>query len=163
MNNMRYGQGLRVVPLLNSAATDSTVSAFVNVDKANWVTFLMAMGANDTTTTITVQCCTANSTTGASLVAVPFRYRVSGEMGIDSWGAVTTADSAGYALTSDYANVSLLIDIDPQDLAGDSGLTADFKYLRLNIACTSYGAANPTSVLAFLEPRYRRADPLSAS
>ncbi len=164
MNNMRYGEGLKIVPLLSVASTDSTVSAFVKVSQANWITFLIHEGANDTTSTITIECCTSNSTSGAALVAVPFSYRLGPEMGTDSgWGAITTVDSAGYALTSDYANVSLLIDIDPQDLAADTGLdTAEYYYLRANIACTSY-AGNVISVFAFLEPRWKMLDMISAS
>lgn len=161
--NMRYGEGLKVVPLLSAAATDSTVSAFVKVDQANWLTFLVHMGANDTTSTITVECCTANSTSGAALVAIPFSYRLSGEMGSDTWGAITTVDSSGYALTSDYANVSLLLDIDPADLAADTGLdTVEYWFARVKIACTSY-SSNPIDVHAFLEPRWRKLDMNSAS
>lgn len=162
--NMRYGEGLKIVPLLGptAASTDSTVSAFVNVANANWIQFLVHCGANDTTTVITVQSCTSNSTSGATLVGVPFEYRISGEMGTDTWGAITTCDSAGFSLTSAYADVSVLIDIDPQDLAANSDITTDYKYLRVALTCTSY-AGNPINVHAVLEPRWSQNGVISAS
>jgi len=155
---IRFGQGnLKIVPLACAYNTTATASNFVKINNAHWVTFGINWGAVDTAVTITVEECTSNDSTTSSPLAIPFKYRLSGAIGSDTWGAVTTSDSAGLALVASTNNNQLmLIDIDPADL------TSGYNYLRVAIG-TATNSTIPLAVNAFLESRYPQADHLSSS
>jgi hypothetical protein len=149
-NGIRYGEGMQIANLFVGEITANDKSKFVHVGNAHHVTFLLGFGTVDTATTITVRESSAASTVSAE--AIPFYYRLSGASSADNtdtWGAITSADSAGVALTATTdTGKFLLIDIDPDDLSdGD-------KYLQVVTAATNYSTAGAFLVAAFLEPRY---------
>ena len=156
MNGFRYGEGVQIVPLLCEAVSASFASSYVKISNANWLTLLVAVGTCDTATTLTVEASTAVSTTGA--YTIPFQYRLSGAINSDTWSAITTCDSAGFALvaSTDSSKV-VLIDIDPSSL--DDG----YNYIHLIGTATNYSTAMATTVIAMLEARYKQLNPISSS
>ena len=154
---IRFAEKLHVVPLLAPAASsDSRASAYINVENAQWASFLLYAGAmtSDSTDTITVtiEASTAASS-NATEIQVPFSYRLSAITGDDLWGAIGSAAAAtGYAITAVDDNKLLLVDVDLAVLPGLTGYT-DHSFLR--VVCTaSIVTAYSLSVIAALEPRY---------
>ena len=152
MNGIRFGENMLVRPLYSGLGASADETAWVDVSKAQWVTFYI-IGQADTATTLHIEASSAAST-NASCEDIAFWYRVSGTMstaaagmGADTWGAITTADSAGFS----YTNGALLLDVDPAVLPV---LNANFRYLHIRFdAVTSYVATPPWGITAFLEPR----------
>ena len=160
MNETRFGEGVQIVPLLVKEGAVNDASAYVKVNNAHWVTLMVAFGDADTAITITVESSSAGSS-NASETTIPFVYRLSGaaSAGSDTWSAVTTADSTGFALTAatDTGKVAL-IEIDPRSLADAH------NYLRVVTAATSYNAPTPAeAIVAFLNTRYAQLLPLSST
>ena len=156
---IRYGEGVQVVPLLAVEATANDHSYYVHCKNAHHVTFLVGVGTCDTATTITVLEASSAATTSAQ--AIPFHYRLSGacSAGSDTWSAVTSCDSTGFALTATTDNGKfILIDIDPSDLTdGD-------HYLYVKTAATAYSTAGALTCVAFLEgSRYSQLNPMSST
>lgn len=154
MNGLALGQNVQVVPLLASVATTTPLaSAFVNISNAQEVTFYV-LAITDTTTTVTVECCTTNSTSGgATEDQIGFKYRLSAALGTDTWGAVTAGTTAGAALTGTGGGTyAMIIDLDPTEVAKTLG--EDYKYARVSIAAGSNYSAVTRTVSAFLKPRY---------
>ena len=152
MNGIRFGENMLVRPLYSGLGASADETAWIDVSKAQWVTFLIT-GQCDTATTFSVEASSASST-NASCENVAFWYRVSGAittagsgLGADTWSAITTADSAGAA----YTTGAVLIDVDPSMLPV---LNANFRYLHIQFAAVgSYVATPAWGVTAFLEPR----------
>jgi hypothetical protein len=121
----------------------------------------VALGDCDTAITITVESCATNDTATATNTAINFAYKLSGaaSAGSDTWAALTTCDSAGFAFTATTDTGKLaLIEVNPADMvAGD-------YYLRVQTAATSYNSPTPaTVVIAALQPRYNQVEPLSST
>ena len=154
MNGIRFGENVLVRPIYTGLGASADSTAWIDVSKAQWVTFLMT-GEVDTATTFRVEASSAAST-NASCENVAFWYRASGTvttagtgMGADTWSAITTADSAGAAWATSQA--AILIDVDPAMLPV---LNANFRYLHIEfVAVTSYATTPAWGVTAFLEPR----------
>lgn len=145
-----YGERVQVTPLLASVATTTPLgSAFVNVSNAQWLTFLL-VAITDTTTTVTVECCTANTTSGgATEDQINFKYRLSAALGTDTWGAITAGTTAGVAFSgASGATAAMLIDVDP------AALPEGYNYVRVVIAAGSNYSAATRTATAFLVPRY---------
>lgn len=153
-SGLRYGHGINIMPVLapvdqGAAGTDNT--AYVDLAEANWVTFLVMMGAmtSDATDTVTflVDASTDGSTTGE---AVAFKYRLSSAVAVNTWGAITDGSSDGSAIigaTDD--NKAILIDVDP---AVVQKAKAGARWVRLDI--TNVGPISLISVCAFVEYKY---------
>ena len=157
MNALKYGMNTHIIPVL--APVDlgaSTIrTTHVNISQALSAAFLIHFGVitNDTVN-ITIEESTAATTVGAE--AIGFGYRQSGDTASDTWGAVTTCDSAGTSfLHSTLANEDMWIEI---DLAG---LSEDCEYLCVKIVAGS----DPSlmAATAFLETRYGQYDPVSTT
>src|SRR5512137_596768 len=150
---VKFGEDIQVVPLLASVATTTPLgSAFVELTNAHSCTFYV-LATTDTTTTITVECCSANATSGATLDQIGFKYRLSGAMGSDSWGAITAGTTAGAALTGTGGGTyAMLIDLDPAVVAATLG--QEYIYARVAIAAGSNYSAATRTVTAFIKPRY---------
>lgn len=153
-SGIRYGEGLNVVPVLapvDQGAAGTDVSSYVDLRRANWLTFLVMLGAmtSDASDTVTfvVDCSTDGSTTGA---ACAFKYRLSAAVGTNTWGAITDSTSDGAAIvgaTDD--NKSILIDVDPAVVrAAKTGA----NWARLE--ATNVGPISLISVCAFTETMY---------
>jgi len=152
---MKYGMDCQLVPLISPVDLGSvdTGSAFINVENAQWISFIIPLGTiTGDTVTVTVEESSAASS-GAE-VAVPFMYRLSSALGTDSWGAPTSATSAGVAVSADEDDKLLLIEIDPATL--DDG----YNYLRVFFDLGSSATVAEVAVVAALEPRYKQYNPV---
>jgi hypothetical protein len=161
----RYGQIAQLVPLIEpkNITTSATYSAWVNAGGAHRVTFMVFFGSLtaasiDQAVTVTVKAASTAATTLA--VAIAFRYRLSGAVGADTFGAVTAATAAaGVAITPTGGaapmgtNKILLIDVDPADIRnGPVSLLG--KYAAVLLTPDAGATATNVAVLAELEPRY---------
>ena len=159
---MRYAQDYHVLPVL--AATTVTAAAtnteWVNMGRNHWVDFHVIFGTiTGDTMLITVEECTANATAtdSAAEVAIPFCYRKSVAVASDTFGALTTNDSAGLAVSADEDGLTFVISVDPASL--DDG----YNYVRVVIAESAGTSAAVKAVNAILYPRYAQAVPPSST
>jgi hypothetical protein len=154
---IRFGQQNHIIPVYapQDVGTADVNTTHVNVSNAHRVTFAVQFGniTNDSKV-ITVEESSAATTVSAE--AIPFKYRFSGIVGTDTWGAVTTVDSGGTLATDGtHDNSLLLIDVDP------SILTDGDNYLSVRIS--SAGGECYAGVVAYLAPRYSQLDHLSTT
>jgi len=159
---IRYAEELQVTPLLAPAAsTTAKESAFSKLANMQWLSWLVIWGdmTSDSTDVmvITVKSSTGNST-AAGDVAHTFKYRLSGEVGSDTWGDIT--ESAALSIGADSDNKALIIDLDPAII---KAADADAEYAYIDIdgtgLVTNYGLA----VVGIHEPRYPQHDQLSST
>jgi hypothetical protein len=136
-------------------ATTAIVSPYVDLRTAQKAFFLVQFGAITSTTTtdyylITVEAATAE---GGAEATQPFRYRLSGAVGANTWGAVTTCASTGYTGFTAAAgdNIGILIEVDPDELAAN-----DYRYARVLITDTPEMEAGLVTVFSILEARYKQ-------
>lgn len=153
-SGIRFGQGINVFPVQppKDIAASTTDTLDVDIRDANWVTFLVNVGAMTSdasdTLTLTVEATTDGSTTGD---AVNFWYRLSSTTATNTWGAVTAGTSDGVAIFGAAAgdNCSVLIDVDPavvrNDVTGAVGV-----YVNM----VSLGPITLVSTTAFVEHKY---------
>lgn len=157
MNDIRFGMNEQIVPLVSPVdlvATDSA-SPFIKLNNCHWVTFLAQFGTiTGDTCDITIEVATAASS--GSEVAIGFRYRLSGAVGSDTWGAVTTADSAGVAVTASDDDKILAVEYDPTE-------NPDYNYVRLVATTAGSMSACEYGLIAVLAPRYGQLDALSST
>lgn len=152
-----FGQDLHIIPVYapQDVGTADINTTHVNVSRAHHITFAVQFGnlTNDSKV-ITVEESSAATTVSAE--AIPFKYRLSGATGSDTWGAVTSVDSGGVDMVhASDDNKLLLIDVDPVTLTdGDN-------YLSVRIS--SAGGECYAGVVAYLSPRYSQLDPLSTT
>lgn len=160
MNDLDFGMNLQVVPLISPYDATSTDPAtpFVKVSRAaGLVKFLVPFGTiTGDSCTVTLDVATANSTVGLTDVAVGFRYRLSAAVGGDSWGAVTTADSTGVAVTANDDDKILLIEYDPRE-------NEDYEWARLTFTTGGSMSNCEIAAVAVFKPRYAQLDQLSST
>src|SRR5215207_6502654 len=119
MKDARFAFGENILPLkvpVDSAGT-AYATPYVNMVNQLHVTFLAYFGvitatSADQNIVVTVEASTAATSTTA--VQIPFKYRVSGATGANTWGAITAATaSGGISLdTTTEDNKLVLIDVD---------------------------------------------------
>ena len=150
MKDFKFGEGYTVIPLVIQEGAVNLESNFIDVGGGHWVTFLLAFGDCDTAITVTVEAASAAATTSGETIG--FYYRLSGAVsaGSDTWGAITSADSAGFSLTATTDTGKLtMIEVDP------STLPAGKNFVHVNTAATSYNSPTPAHVvIAVLDARY---------
>lgn len=166
MKDARLGIGENIVPLkapIDSAGT-AYATPFVDLKSALHATFFVYFGvvtatSADQSVIVTMEAATAAAS--GSEVQIPFRYRVSGATGANSWGAITSATASGGAtiLTTDD-NKMLLIDVDP---AGLDNLLADARFVRAVVGIDAGGTVTLNAAWAELEPRYSQVTHISAT
>jgi hypothetical protein len=155
---IRYGQGLKPLPILTVAdvVATATATAYFDLDQLNWATVIVSFGAIASTDStgevvITVEASTAASS-NATEGNVAFSYRLSAAVGTDSMGAITAATAAaGAAIPNTADNTVVLIDIDPAVVAASA---ADRRYVRLVITPTSEITSTIVGAILIAEPRY---------
>ena len=158
---------MHFVPLL--APVDTTATAInsnaVDLAGCHRATFLIPFGsvsAACTTDTVTVTVLASSVVTSGTGTAIAFNYRISSAVGTDSWGAVTAALAAGYAMPASLQNNLLLIDVDP-DVVLNGVTNLNGRYVRIVITPTAAAGHTLVSVLAELEPRFAQTNMVSAS
>lgn len=155
-NNIRFAQPVKAYPVLAPAdiTTSATATQYVDLQNANWLTFVIYTGnLNNSTSTITVEASTAGSS-NATEAAIPFSYRKSASgVGVDGgYGAVTAGTSSGISLVATDDNKLLFIDVDPAAVGVNPG--ADYRYVRLVVTPASDNTNYVIGASAFIEPRY---------
>jgi hypothetical protein len=139
-------------------------SAWIDMKTAHEISFLVQFGAVTGTSTIdgvtvTVEASTTNDSTTATAVA--FKYRVSGAVTANTWGAVTDATATGYApILAAVTGTNLFIQVDPAQVQA----TVDTaRWLQLNVTKSASVTACTSSCVAFINPRYKQVTMVSAT
>ena len=152
------------VPLLAPVdiASTATTCAYMDLRNAQKASFLIQFGAITSATTtdefvITVEAATAE---GGTEAAVDFRYRKSGAVGANTWGAVTTVAAAtGLGMGADDSdNMFVWVEVDPDALAG-----SDYRYARIVLTDNDDMTACLVSVMGIIEARYKQTTHISAT
>lgn len=157
MNDMQFGFGINVVPLLEpkDIAATATATPWVNLKGSVNATFELLFGSitaasADQAITVTVEAATAAAS--GSEVKVAFKYRLSGAVGANTMGAITDATAAaGASIGTTDDNKVVLIEL---DLNGLDAALADASHARVVITPDAGGTATLTCAQAFLQPRY---------
>lgn len=154
-----------IVPLVAPVAgtTGTITSPYVDLRNAQNASFLVQFGAITSTTTtdemvITVECATAE---GGTEAAVGFRYRKSGAVGANTWGAVTTVAATGVGMGADDSdNMCVWVELEPDELAAN-----DYRYARFKATPSpaSQMEAYVIAALAFIQARYKQTTHISAT
>src|SRR4030042_4597291 len=126
-----------IVPLtlpIDGGTTDF-VTPYVNLKGAHKVAFLLSFGvttpaASTDVIDVTVDGATIESGTEGQ---VGYNYRISSAVTANTWGAVTTATSAGIDMTDEHEGMSVWIEPDMSAL-----WAADYAFVRLAIALNAY-------------------------
>ncbi len=165
MKDNRFVIGENVVPLI--APVDSAGTAYatpwVDMKNALHATFFYYAGvvtatSADQAVVITMEAATAAAS--GSEVAIPFKYRLSGATGANSWGAITSATASGFSFATTDDGKMVAIDIDPAAL--DSAL-ANARFIRMVVGIDAGGTVTLNSAWAVLDPRYPQLTHLSAT
>jgi hypothetical protein len=109
---------------------------------------------------VTVECSTGAASTGG--VAIPFKYRKSGAVGANTWGAITTATASGISVETTDDGFLYAIDIDPAALPALHG-TDDVRYISLKTGIDAGGTVTLNAAWAVLETAYPQLTHLSAT
>ena len=159
-----------ILPLkapVDSAGT-AYATPYVNLKDSLHATFLVYFGvitaaSADQDIIVKVEASTA-AASNATEVNIPFKWRLSGATGANSWGAVTTAVAANGVTIDTTADDGklLLIDVDPAVIEAAHG-ERDAKYVRVVVGIDAGGTVTLNSVIALLHPRYPQATHLSAT
>jgi hypothetical protein len=159
-HGIRFAQGLKILPVLGPVDTAATaaVTGFVDLNMANWVTFLVSFGNMTSDDSDVVNIIARASTEGTSAATEPtainFNYRVSSAVATDLMGAITAGTSDGISSSdlynaSDLDNTVVVIDVDPSVVAAKS---ADMRWVSL--AFTPTGPITILGVMAVIEHKY---------
>lgn len=157
-HGIRYGEGLKVLPILTPAdiVATATYTSYIDLDQVNWATFFVSLGSVASTDStgevvITVEASTAG-TSNATEGAVAFSYRTSAAVDTDTMGAITAATAAaGAAIINTADNTVVIIDVDPAVVAASA---ATRRFVRLLITPTAEITATVVGAIAVLEHRY---------
>ena len=145
---LNFGEEVQSVGLLApiQITATATSSAYVEMAKIGqgWLEFDAFFGIVTSTDSTGEVCVTVeSSTSGASTdtnTQVAFRYRLSGAVGTDTLGAITTADATGYMTGgSVFDGMRLLVYVDPavvQDKACRLTLTPSTDFTVCNVSVT---------------------------
>lgn len=152
MAKVRFGEDINIVhgvSPIDIVATDVD-SAYLKLDNAHWVTFIVALGTiTGDTMNITIEASTTNAS--ASAITVGGWYRFKTAIGADSWegAAATTFDSSGVTVTASDDDKILLIDYDPTE-------NPDYNYVRLALVTAGSMSACEVAVVYAVETRYKQ-------
>lgn len=145
---MNIAQNIHIVPIKTTTQiTSTTVLPHVNMkqyEKVEFLVHLSAVAADGHTMTVTQSAATAGSTS----TAIAAKYRVTAAAGTDTMGATTALASTGLAVTTAHSTLSLIVDVESQDLT-----TADKPYVGLTFTDAANGDATLT-VFALCWPKY---------
>ena len=152
-----------IIPLIAPVAgtTGALTTGYVDLRGAQNASFLVMFGAVTSTTAtnylaITVDAATAETGTEA---AIGFDYRVSGIVGANTWGDITSVAAAGYVgAIPALDNNMVWIDLDPATLAAN-----DYRFCRVVATPTDSLSTYVVAVIGIVESRYKQATFVSAT
>ena len=154
MKGLRFAEGIKVLPVLTPAdiAATNTWTAFVDLDLANWVTFVAQYGAcssaGATCDDCLIQVMSSSVASTAGIDAIGFTYRLSSAVGTDSMGAITTGTSDGITVGPLLDNKCVIIDVDPSVVAAKGALE---RWVCLEF--TPASTITTVGVIAYIEPK----------
>lgn len=168
MKDARLGFGENIVPLkapVDSAGT-AYATGYVNCQNATHLTFIaffgnIAAASADQSVVVTLEASTA-ATSNATEVAIGGKFRKSGAVGANTWGAVTTFGATGVEVTTTDDGLIFLVDVDLADVERAHG-QRDAKFIRLVMGIDAGGSATLNAVVAIVEPMYPQATHLSTT
>lgn len=156
MGKMNLAQDIHIVPILTpTQKTANYVAPHINMklyEKVEFILHLSAVAADDFTMTVTQSAATA----GSSSTAIAARYRATAAAGTDTMGATTALASTGLAITTAHNTLTLIIDVDSQDLTTESK-----PYVGLTFADAGSGDLTAT-IIALCWPKYPKETNASA-
>jgi len=136
-----------LAPVADAFAT-TVYSDIVNLRDWKHVTFIIIKGVGTTgTSTVTVQAC--DDVTPSNRTAVAFKYRAC--TADDTWGALTSATTAGFALTAGSAQL-YAVEVDAQGI-----VSSGYGYCQLKLVEVVDAAVLAGILIILSEPRYARA------
>lgn len=151
-----------IIPLISPAdvSTTAQTTAYIDLRNAQKAVFMVFTGSITSSTStdveaVTLECATAVD--GAE-AAIGYSYRLSGAVGANTWGAVTTVGATGYALGLTDDDKILCVEVDPDVLAAN-----DYRYARLKLTDTADMNAFEVAVWAEIWPRYKKSTHISAT
>jgi hypothetical protein len=159
--SIRNAQTMNMIPGI-VPASNTTAAAYiepVDLDLANWVTFVVVMGAmtsggGATCDSYTVAVTCSSLATLTSATAIPFTYRLSSALATNSgWGAVTAGTSDGVELSTGAANLTnklLVIDVDPSVVAAKG---SQYRYVSVTLTPATT-TAHVFGAISLVETRY---------
>ena len=156
-----------IIPLLapQDIASTATAGGYMDLRNAQKASFLVAFGAVTSASAtdefvITVRAASVDS--GGTEVAVDFRYRISGALGANTWGAVTTVAAAtGLGIGADDSdNMTVWIEVDPDALASAN---PDYRFVHVLLTDNDDMTACLVSIHGILETRYKQSTHISAT
>ena len=155
-----------IVPLLSPQDTAATALAtpYVAMAQAHELAFYIHFGSITSTSadqycTVTIEA-TTSAASASTEVTIPFTYRKSGAVGANTWGAATTATTAGVTmLTASEDDMMLYIHIDPGAVLAEQ---ADATHVRAVITPLE-GVISLMSAFAVLDSRYKQTTHVSAT
>lgn len=154
----KWSEKNKVVNVLDPVATAfaSASTDVVNMENYKKLTFLVVTGASvaNTDSTITILAGVSNSSCTTAMV---FKYRTqiaaaTPGTGSDVQSALTTATTAGFAMTASKKGGVYIIEVDAQEVAA-AGTNFDHVCLKL-VEATGSGAALGCVLAILSDPRY---------
>jgi len=154
-----------IIPLLapQDIASTTTICGYMDLRNAQKASFLVQFGAITSATTtdefvITIVASSVDS--GVAGTAIDFRYRKSGALGANTWGAVTTVAAAtGLGMGADDSDdMYVWIEVDPDELAAN-----DYRYAAVTLTDNDDMTACLVSVAGIIEARYKQTTHISAT
>jgi hypothetical protein len=146
-------------------ASTATEGGYMDLRNAHKASFLVIFGAITSATTtdefvISVRAATVDS--GGVELPVDFRYRKSGALGTNTWGAVTTVAAAtGLGMGADDSdNMMVWIEVDPDALAAAN---TDYRYVHVLLTDNVDMEACLVTIIGVIEPRYKQTTHISAT
>jgi hypothetical protein len=143
-----------IVPLLapQDITTTVTPSGYMNLKGTHKAAFLVILGniASTSADTMVITCTGATTDNGGTEAAIGFSYRISGALGANTWGAITSVTTTGLSLTLTSDNMLVWIELDPSDLAA-----GDYNYVKLLFTDTTDMDNCLVAVLGIVQPRYK--------
>ena len=152
-----------IIPLLEpkDITTTITASSYMDLKYAHKAAFLVVFGAITSATLLDVEEITVEGATapGGTEAAIAFSYRLSGALGANTWGAITTVGATGFALAASVDdNKAVWIEIDPDALAA-----SDYRYVRVKLTDNPDMTNCLVTVIGLIQPRYKQTTHLSAT
>ena len=160
-----YGQLENAIPLVSpqDIAATATATPFVALKTAHAIAFQVQFGAitsasADQNIVVTVEAATAAATGGESAIA--FKYRLSGAVGTNTLGALTSATTSGATIASTDDNKTLWVYLQASEIAA---ALADASHVRAVITPDAGYSATLVAVNAYIKPRYQSVTMTSAT
>ena len=156
MAGIRLGQRLNVQPVLipHDLVNAEHRTSYVDLNLANWVTFVAQYAAattGSTSDTMLISVEASSIETSAGATKIPFTYRLTSAIDTSGMAALVAGTSDGASVnTSDLTNSCLVVDVDPAILPGRG---ERYRFVTF-VSTPGSSLACVAGVVAYSEPRY---------